>query len=608
MVRNRILIICVLMIFLNISEGYSANIIKTHAISLTDTIKYGADFKHFEYVNPDAPKGGTFKRALNGTFDSFNMFAVKGVSASGLGYIYDNLLTSSADEAGTYYGLLAESIEYPDDYSWVIFDLRKNAYWHDGKPVTSDDVVFSFNEIVKVSPYYKNYYALIDKVEALNKYRVKFTFKKEQKSKEMPLIAGQLTIIPKHYWEKRDLSKSTLEVPLGSGPYKISDYTAGKSITLERVDNYWGKDIPVNKGMDNFDKIIFEYFRDQTVAFEAFKAGQFDLISEGSGKRWYRGYTGKYFDAGYIKKEEIPFNNGQGMRGIFMNTSKYPLNNINVRKALNYAYDYEWINKNLYFGNYKRCDSYFSNSPLSSGVVPSKEVQQIIKQVKPDADKEFLSSPFYFPKNQGDVSNRKNLIEAVKLLNKAGYKNVNGKMVDKNGRPLILEIGLTSKSLENELVVFQKALARIGVELKILFLDNSQYMEKVRNKDFMLIYTGMRQSESPGNEQRSMWGSYAAAEKGSRNYASVQDKAVDKLIDLIINADTRKELELYTQALDRVLLMGWYVIPSGFADKYRLAYWDKFEKPKITPHYSLSISSWWIDTEKEKKINSMVIK
>ncbi len=598
----------ILLFLFTFNTGFCQQIIKTHAISLTDSIKYGADFKHYDYVNPNAPKGGTFRRALYGTYDSFNMFAVKGVSASGLGYIYDSLLTSSSDEAGTYYGLLAESIEYPDDYSWVIFNLRKNAYWHDGKPITSEDVVFSFNEITKVSPYYKNYYALITKAEAIDKYRVKFIFKKNETSRELPLIAGQLTIIPKHYWQVRDLSKATLEVPLGSGAYRIADYSAGKSIVLERVDNYWGKDIPVNKGMDNFDKIIFEYFRDQTVAFEAFKAGQFDLISEGSGKRWYRGYTGKYFDLGYIKKEEIPFNNGQGMRGIFMNTLKYPLDNINVRKALNYAYDYEWINKNLYFGNYKRCDSFFSNSPLSSGIVPSKEVQDIIKQVKPDADKEFLTSPFYFPKNQGDNTNRKNLIEAVKLLQQAGYKNVDGKMVDKNGRPLILEIGLTSKSLENELVIFQKALARIGVELKILFLDSSQYMEKVRNKDFMLIYTGMRQSESPGNEQRSMWSSSAALEKGTRNYAAVRDKAVDKLIELIIKAPNRKDLELYTQALDRVLLMGWYVIPSGFSDKYRLAYWDKFEKPKITPHYSLSISSWWINTEKERKINEMVIK
>lgn len=598
----------ILLFLFTFNTGFCQQIIKTHAISLTDSIKYGADFKHYDYVNPNAPKGGTFRRALYGTYDSFNMFAVKGVSASGLGYIYDSLLTSSSDEAGTYYGLLAESIEYPDDYSWVIFNLRKNAYWHDGKPITSEDVVFSFNEITKVSPYYKNYYALITKAEAIDKYRVKFIFKKNETSRELPLIAGQLTIIPKHYWQVRDLSKATLEVPLGSGAYRIADYSAGKSIVLERVDNYWGKDIPVNKGMDNFDKIIFEYFRDQTVAFEAFKAGQFDLISEGSGKRWYRGYTGKYFDLGYIKKEEIPFNNGQGMRGIFMNTLKYPLDNINVRKALNYAYDYEWINKNLYFGNYKRCDSFFSNSPLSSGIVPSKEVQDIIKQVKPDADKEFLTSPFYFPKNQGDNTNRKNLIEAVKLLQQAGYKNVDGKMVDKNGRPLILEIGLTSKSLENELVIFQKALARIGVELKILFLDSSQYMEKVRNKDFMLIYTGMRQSESPGNEQRSMWSSSAALEKGTRNYAAVRDKAVDKLIELIIKAPNRKDLELYTQALDRVLLMGWYVIPSGFSDKYRLAYWDKFEKPKITPHYSLSISSWWINTEKERQINEMVIK
>ena len=261
----------VFFIIITFNTAFSQNIIKTHAISLTDSIKYGADFKHYDYVNPNAPKGGTFRRALYGTYDSFNMFALKGVSMNGLGYIYDTLLTSSSDEAETYYGLLAESIEYPDDYSWVIFNLRKNAYWHDGKPITSEDVVFSFNEITKVSPYYRNYYALIEKAEAVNKYRVKFIFKKGEKSRELPLIAGQLTIIPKHYWQTRDLSKATLEIPLGSGAYKITDYTAGKSVTLKRVPNYWGKDIPVNKGMDNFDTIIFEYFRDQTVLLKPLK-------------------------------------------------------------------------------------------------------------------------------------------------------------------------------------------------------------------------------------------------------------------------------------------------------------------------------------------------
>lgn len=604
----RIAYILLFTLLFAINSASAVEVIKTHAISLTDSIKYKADFKHFEYVNPNAKKGGTLKRALYGTYDSFNQFAVKGVPMNSVGYIYDSILVSSADEAGTYYGLLAETIEYPTDYSWVIFNLRKNAYWHDGQPITSDDIVFSFNEITKVSPFYRNYYHLIEKVESIDKYRVKFIFKQDEKSRELPLIAGQLIVIPKHYWEKRDLSKSTLEIPLGSGPYKIVDYTAGKSVIFKRVEDYWGKNVPVQVGMDNFDKMVFEYFRDQTVAFEAFKAGEFDLISEGSGKRWYRGYTGKYFDMGYIKKEEIPFNNGQGMRGMFMNTFKYPLNNIYVRKALNYAYDYEWINKNIYFGNNKRCDSYFSNSPLSSGVIPSKEVQEIIKKVKPDASQELLTAPFYFPKNQGDDSNRKNLIEAVKLLQRAGFENKNGKMVDKNGKPLVLEIGLTSKALENELLIFQKALARIGVELKILFYDNSQYMEKVRNKDFMLIYTGMRQSESPGNEQRNMWGSKAAGVKNSRNFAGVRDEAVDKLIDLIIKSETRQELVLYTQAMDRILLFGWYIIPSGFSDKYRIAYWDKFEKPKITPHYNLSISSWWIDTEKEAKINKMVAK
>jgi microcin C transport system substrate-binding protein len=583
-----------------------AQITKTHAISLADAPKYSAGFKHFDYVNPNAPKGGTFRRAFAGTYDSFNPFAVKGVPIKASGYMYDMLLTKSLDEPLTYYGQVAETIEYPADYSWVIFNLRPQAKWHDGVPMTADDVVFSFNKITEVSPFYRNYYDLIVKVEALGKHKVKFYFKKGETSKELPLIAGQLTVIPKHYWEKRDLSRSTLEPPLGSGPYKITAFEAGKNVTFERVNDYWGADIPVNKGQNNFGRIVFEYFRDDTVAFEAFKAGHFDLTAENSGSRWYRGYTGKYFDMGLIIKQEIQHKNTQGMAGIVFNTSVKPFDNILVRQALNYVYDYEWINKNIYFDQNIRYNSYFSNSELSVGSVPSKEVAEIIKQVKPDADTKLLTEAFSLPKTDGSGNNRTNLQKAVELFSKAGYEIKAGKMVDKTGRQLSIEIVTSSKNIERDLMTFKKSLERVGINFYIRYLDSTQYVEKVRNKDYMMIYTIVKQSESPGNEQRNMWHSEAAGEVGSRNYANIKDPAVDKLIDMIINASDRKSLILYVQALDRILLSGWYFIPSGYSDKYRISYWDKFGKPDKMPEYSLGFGAWWIDAEKEKKIDSLI--
>jgi microcin C transport system substrate-binding protein len=582
------------------------DVIKTHAVTFADAPKYAADFKHLEYVNPNAPKGGTFRRAIIGTYDSFNPFALKGVSFRASGYMYDTLLTSPTDEALTYYGLLAESLEYDDNFSWVIFNLRKDARWHDGVPVTSADVVFSFDKLREVNPFYKEYYRLVTNAEAISPHIVKFTFSEEEKSRELPLIAGQMTIIPKHYWAGRDLSKSTLEPPLGSGPYRVSSFEAGKNVTFERVKDYWGKDLPINRGLNNFDRITYEYFRDQTVAFEAFKAGHYDLTAENSGTRWHRGYTGKYFDMGIIKKEEIPHKNPEGMLGIAMNTSVKPLDDINVRKALNYLFDYDWINKNIYFGQEKRYDSFFSNSELACGAVPAPKVAEIIKSVKPDASRELLNEPFLLPVSDGSGNNRENLLEAVKLFEKAGYKSVKGKMTGADGKPLSLEITIASKAVENELLPFQKALERVGVGFYIRFIDSAQYVEKVRNKDYMMVYVHIRQSESPGNEQRGMWASAAANEAGSSNYAKIKDPAVDRLIELVVNAPDRESLINYVKALDRLLLAGWYFIPVGYTDRYRIAYWDKFGFPETRPPYDVSLNSWWVDEAKAQKIDAVL--
>ncbi len=589
---------------------WSADIIRTHALTLIDEPKYGPGFKHFDYVNPDAPKGGTFRRAIPGTFDSLNQFAPKGMPIRPfiMGYMYDTLMTSSEDQLSTYYGLIAESVEYPTDYSWVIFHLRKNARWHDGKPITADDVVFSFNKLKEVSPSYKNYYNLIEKAVAVDPYTVKFEFNKDETSRELPMIAGQLTVLPKHYWQSRDLSKSTLEIPLCSGPYKITSLEQGRQVTLELVDNYWGKDLPVNKGQNNFRKLTFEFFRDQTVLFEAFKAGQFDFMADGSGIRWNRGYTGKYFDMGLIKREEVPNKIGTGMSGILMNTSIKPLDNILVRQALAYVYDFEWINRNLYFDQQVRHDSYFSNSELACGAVPSPEVQAVLRAVKPDADKALLTEPYRLPSTDGTGNNRDNLMKAVKLFEQAGYKLSKNKMIGPDGKQLRIEITTASKTVENELLTFQKSLGRIGIDFFIRYLDSPQYVDKVRNKEYMMLYSGTHGTVSPGNEQRSLWHSAAADEVGSGNNARVKDPAVDKLVEMIIAAPDRKSLVIYTKALDRLLLSGWYYIPTGYSNKYRIAYWDKFVKPDVSPAYTIGFSSWWIDIEKEKKINAIVNK
>jgi microcin C transport system substrate-binding protein len=498
-------------------------------------------------------------------------------------------------------------MEYPDDYSWVVFYLRKFARWHDGTPLTAHDIVFTFNEITKNNPFYRNYYKQVSKAEAIDDHTVKFTFDGEI-SRELPLIIGQMNIIPKHYWQSRDLSKSTLEPPVTSGPYKVTSFEAGKTVVIERVKDYWGKDLPVNIGQNNFERIVFEYFRDQTVAFEAFKAGHFDFTAESPNSRWYRGYTGKYFDLGFIIKEEIPHKDPEGLQGIAFNTSVKPLDDILVRQALNYAFDFDWINKNIYFSGLIRHNSFFSNSELACEPIPSPEVQKIIRQVKPDFPEELLVKPILLPQTDGSGNNRENLKIATELFAKAGYKVSGGKLVDKSGKSLKLEILTSSKVLEDELLNYQKALNRIGIDFYIRYLDSSQYVERIRNKDYMMIYTNIRQSESPGNEQRNLWGSVSADEIGSRNYAKIKDPAIDKLIDLIISAPDRKSLVNYTKALDRILLAGWYFIPDGYTDRYRIAYWDKFEKPEKQPEYDIAIGSWWISEAKEKKIDATVTK
>lgn len=591
--------------------SHGETVIKSHALSLTESVMYPPDFSHYRYANPEAPKGGLYRTYMTRPFDNFNVYALKGNTFSVLSItgnmLNDSLMTPSGDEAATYYGLIAESVEYPESKKWIIFNINKKARWHDGRPITARDVYFTYKASSEANPIFKSRYSFVTKAEVLSDSRIRFYIGGSELPLRNMVTLAQMVVIPEHYWKDRDLSQSTMEPPLQSGPYKIASFEPGKRVVLERVKDYWAAELPVCKGLYNFDRITYDLYRDQTMALEAFKGGRLDtMMVIHSSRVWSKGVAGKYVDMGYIKKISVPNLHPMGMAGILMNTSRAPLDNILVRKALNYAYDWEWINKNVYFGGEIRNDSYFARSDLACGAVPPPEVAAIIKSVKPDADEKLLTEEFRLPETGGTGDNRANLMEGVKLLEKAGYKMVNGRMTDGGGKPLNLEITVMSKNNENELLSFKKNLERMGVGFDIRYVDSSSYVEKKAGKDFMMIYDLVKPPFYPGKEQKDMWTSAAADTPGSRNYWRIKDPAVDKLVDMIVNAPDRKTAVNYVKALDRLLLEGWYSIPGGYSGTFRSAYWDKFGMPRTMPKNSTGLDSWWVDPEKEARLKSFL--
>lgn len=581
--------------------------VKGHAASIYGDIKYGPNFKHFDYVNPDAPKGGFVKLASIGTFDSLNPFILKGVPAAGIGLIFDTLTVQSDDEPFTEYGLLVEIIEIPSDRSWVKYTLRKEARWHDGTPVTPEDVIFSFETLVKKGhPFYRSYYADVIKAEKVGPREVKFVFKKGS-NPELPLIVGQLPVFSKAYYTKHPFEKTSLEPPLGSGPYRVVDVKPGRSITYERVKNYWGKDIPVNKGRYNFDKIRYEYYRDETVALEAFKAGEYDFRLERIAKVWATAYKGTNFDRGYIIKEELPNENPTGMQAFVFNTRREIFKDRRVRLALNYCFDFEWMNKTLFYNAYTRTKSYFSNSELASAGLPGPEELKLLEPYRDKLPPEVFTKEYSPPKTDGSGNIRRNLRIALSLLKEAGWILKEGKLInEKTGKPFKFEILLVSPSMERVAIPFVKNLEKIGIKAEVRVVDSSQYVNRLNNYDFDMTSVVWPQSLSPGNEQRDYWSSEAADIPGTRNLAGIKDPIVDALIDKIIQAPDRKSLVAACRALDRVLLWGHYVIPHWHIRVYRVAYWNRFSRPKIKPKYALGfLDTWWVDPEKDKIIQSV---
>ncbi|MGE8179204.1 extracellular solute-binding protein [Pseudomonas fluorescens] len=565
-----------------------------HALTLyNEPPKYPADFKHFDYVNPDAPKGGTFRQAGFGGFDSLNPFISKGVAADDIGLIYDTLAKQGLDEPFTEYGLIAGKIEKAPDNSWVRFYLRPEARFHDGHPVRAEDVVFSFQTLMKSgSPLFRGYYSDVDNVIAEDPLRVLFTFK-HTSNRELPLILGQLSILPKHWWEHRDFSKGNLEIPLGSGPYKVSEVKAGRSIRYERVKDYWGKDLPVNRGFYNFDNMTIDYYRDNTVALEALKAGQFDYWQEMSAKNWANAYNTPSVTEGRLIKEQIPNGNPTGMQGFVFNLRRPVFQDVRVRQALSLLLDFEWTNKQLFNGAYARTRSYFENSEMAATGLPDQDQLAILDPFRGKIPDQVFSEAFQNSVCDGSGMIRAQQRKAYQLLQEAGWRIVDDKMVDTTGKPVSIEFLLAQTEFERVLLPFKRNMSDLGIDLVIRRVDVSQYINRVRSRDFDMVVGSFPQSSSPGNEQREFWKSESADKPGSRNYMGLKDPVVDELVEELINADSRKSLVAHARALDRVLQWGYYVIPNWHIKTWRVAYWNHIGHPKVPPTNDVGISTWW---------------
>ena len=568
-----------------------------HGLAMHGAPKYPADFKHLDYMNPDAPKGGDVRFASIGTFDSLNPFILRGVPAVGLTGLFDTLLRSSEDEAFTAYGLLAETLEVPDDRSWVIFNLRPEARFHDGTSVTAEDVVWTFDTLrTKGRPSFRAYYADVEKAEALTPLRVKFTFKPGV-NRELPLIIGQMSVLSKAYYQKVNFEQTSLEPPLGSGPYRVSRVEPGRSITYARDPNYWGKDLPINRGRSNFGTMRYDYYRDATVAVEALKAGQYDFRLENSAKNWSTEYDDlPALKSGALVKKEVRNEMPNGMQGFAFNLRRPIFQDVRVRKAIIEAFDFEWSNKTLFYGLYARTASYWSNSELAARGLPQGEELALLEQFRKDLPPELFTTEYKPPVTDGSGNLRDNIRTSLRLLREAGWEVKNNKLIETaTGKQMEFEILLESPLFERIALPFIRNLERLGMVVKLRTIDPSQYQNRLDNFDYDMTVVAFGQSLSPGNEQREYFGSEAADIPGSRNVIGIKNKVIDALIDKVIAAPDRESLIQRTRALDRVLQWGHYVVPHFHSRVYRMVLWNQFGFPKTPPKYGVALDSWWID-------------
>ena len=582
-----------------------------HAVSIMGEPKYGPDVKAVDYVNPNAPKGGLLRMSANGTFDNLNIVPTRGSLASPIYMIYERLMDSTLDEIDSEYGHIAEAISFPSDYSSVSFRLNKAARFHDGKPITVDDVIFSFNAFKAHSVSVGAYYRDVTKVEATGEREVTFTFARSG-NRELPLIVGQLTILPKHWWEgtdasgkPRDISQTSLEIPLGSGAYRVARMVPGQSITFERVKDWWAKDLPHQIGTSNFDEIRYEWFRDDRVAFEAFKSGSIDWTIESSAKDWATAYDFPAIKDGRVLKEEFPNRASTSMQAIFPNMRRPFFADQRVRRALNHVFDFEDMNRGLMFNAYKRTDSFFVATELAATGLPEGLEKTYLEEMKDLVPPSVFTKPYENPRGGTPELLRANLREALRLLKEAGYEVRDKKLTDiRTGEPVTFELLLNGPTFERHALYYKGALERLGIAMSIRPVDSSQYVNRVRKRDYDLIITSIGQTLNPGNEQRNYWSSEAADREGSFNFAGIKNPAIDKLIDRIILAKTREEVVAATRAMDRILLHNDYVIPTWYLGVQRAARWDRFSRPAELPKYGVSAfpTIWWYDAEKAARL------
>lgn len=573
----------------------------TYALSIDGSPKYPLNFTHFDYANPDAPKGGTLRGFSLGTFDSLNPFVQKNNPAAELTLLYNTLTIQSLDEPFTEYGLIADSITLAKDYSFVIFHINPKAKFADGVSVSAQDVKFSFETLLNLGKIeYKRYYADVQSVEILNNQEVKFTFKTNT-NKELPLILGQLPILPQHFYMRNGentFGQNLLEIPLGSGAYRIKKFEVGRSITYERNPEYWAKDHPTQKGFYNFDEVVIEYYKDPAVAQNAFMAGEYDWRIETSAKVWASDYQGAALQSGKIIQKAFKHQLPSTFQGFFFNTRKAPFDNIKVREALLYAFDFEWSNQNLFFNQYTRTTNIFNNSPFASSGIPTGREKAILVSYKDSLkDERILSQEYIIPRTDGRIkvgeNKRENLKYARDLLQQAGYHIHKGVLVNQANQPLEFEILISYEGFERLCLPFVQNLRKLGIKATIKNVDNSQYINRVRNFQYDMVIELLGQSLFPGNEQNYYWGSFVANTAGSKNFAGVVDPVVDDLVAKLIVAQDSDERNAIGKALDRILLWGFYAIPHFNVQTFRIAYWNKITMPNDSPPYGYDPYLWW---------------
>ena len=583
---------------------------------LMGATKYGENFQHYDYVNPDAPKGGQLNQTVPGTFDSFNPYIVRGTPAAGLaqfggGLLYDTLMEQSTDEPGVSHALIADAYKFPEDYSSATYRLDPGARWHDGQPITVDDVIWSFKVLKENSPMYARYYENVTEAVAINDREVEFRF--DQKgNRELPKIMGDLAVLPKHWWEgtdakgkKRDITRPTLEAPLGSAAYRIASFKTGSEIIWERVPDYWGAKLPVKVGRENYDRRRYTYFLDDNAEWQAFtKGGLEDFRDENVSRRWATGYNFPAVQAGDVIKKAFPSKSRAKFQGFVINTRKPQFQDARVRKALTSAFDFETLNRTSFFNSYVRTKSFFVGSDLASSGIPEGKELEILEPFRDKLPPELFTTPYDLPVNDNPKAERANLQAAVKLFGEAGWTIKGGKMInEQTGEQFRMEILGNSSTDEIVSLPYINTLKKIGVDASLRIVDQSQYINRVNNFDYDMISTVLAQSESPGNEQRDFWSSKAADMAGSRNLSGIRNPVVDALVDRVIFASDRDDLLAATHALDRVLLWNYYVIPQYNRAERWIAYWNKFGMPEKQPDYlGPDLESWWIDPQKEQAL------